>query len=137
MYEVKKTSVTIKWNEPDKTESLNESIFYDVECFLCKESICNLTCGNLKFNPGNENISTTLVVVRELTAGKSYKFRVYPKNNLNENILKNKWTFMETEQFTVQPSPSKNFLKIYGNGSYTGVNYMFEVYIYKCKSCRK
>ena len=135
VYKVNKTRVTIKWNEPDKTESLNESIFYDVECFLCKEKICNLTCGNVKFNPGNDNINTTLVVVTELTAGKSYKVRVYPKNNLNENILKNKWKFMETEQFTVYQSPSKNFLEIYGDDSYIGVDCLFEIYIYKCKSC--
>ena len=106
--EVNKTSATIKWNEPDKTESLNESIFYDVECFSCKEKICNLTCGNVIFSPGNKDIKTTFVVVRKLTAGTSYKFRVYPKNSLNKNILKSQWKFMETKQFTYQ-SPSKNF----------------------------
>ena len=114
MYEVNKTSVTIKWNEPDKTESLNESIFYDVECFLCKENKCNLTCGNVRFNPGDKNIGTTIVVVRELTAGKTYKFRVYPKNNLNKYILQNQWKYMETEQFisVAYQSPSKNFLNL-------------------------
>ena len=112
VYEVNKTSVTIKWSEPDKTESLSEPIFYDVECFLCKEKICNLTCENVIFSPGNKNIKTTFVVVTKLTTGKSYQFRVYPKNNLNKNILKNQWKYMETEKFVsvTYQSPSKSSL---------------------------
>ena len=115
VYEVNKSSVTIKWSEPDKTQSLSEPIFYDVECFLCKEKICSPTCENVIFSPGNKNIKTTFVVVTKLTTGKTYLFRVYPKNSLNKYILKNQWKYMETGQFTLvtYQSPSKNFLNLW------------------------
>ena len=104
------TRVTINWSEPDKTESLNESITYDIGCFLCKKNICNLTCGDVMIKPGRENIGATSVVIMKLQPDKSYQFRVYPKNSLNKKISENQWKYMETEQFTYQ-SPSKNFFK--------------------------
>ncbi len=104
------TGVTMKWNKPDKTESLNEAILYDVECFSCKDKedkICNLTCGSVTFNPGKENLNTTSVFVTNLQPGKKYIFRVYPKNGLNERIPRDKWNFSETEKFVQKPISKK------------------------------
>ena len=108
-------TVTIKWSEPDKTQSLSESVFYDVECFLCKKNICNLTCANAIFSPGNENIRITFVAVTSLMAAERYQFRVHPKNNLNKNILKNEWKYLSTEHFMLltYQSQSKHYEVLY------------------------
>jgi hypothetical protein len=108
------TGITIKWNKPDKTESLDEVISYDVECFSCEDKegkICNLTCGSIIFSPGNENLNTTSVVVTNLQPDKNYIFRVYPKNSLNERIPRDKWNFLETEKF-IRKSFSKKLVFI-------------------------
>jgi hypothetical protein len=110
MVETNKTStlVIIRWSKPDTTESLNEMISYDVECFLCEEKICSSPCStNVMFNPPNDDLHSTFVVVTKLQPGRTYVFRVYPKNSLNKRIPKDKWNFLETEYFTYQPSSKK------------------------------
>ena len=105
------TGITIKWNKSDKTESLNEAILYDVECFSCEDEedkICKLTCGSVTFSPGKENLNITSVFVTNLQPGKGYIFRVYPKNSLNKRIPRDQWNFLETRIF-VPNSFSKKF----------------------------
>ena len=105
-------SVTIKWTKPNQTESLDETIVYDVECFLCKDKnakTCELSCKNATFNPGQKDLVSTSVVVTKLQPGESYIFRVYPKNSLNDMIPKEDWKFLETELFTYQQQSSKKF----------------------------
>ncbi|CAB4014881.1 ephrin type-A receptor 5 isoform X5, partial [Paramuricea clavata] len=111
MIEINKTSahITITWSKPDTTESLNEMISYDVECFLCEEKICKSPCStNVMFIPSNDDLHSTFVVVTKLQPGRTYVFRVYPKNILNKRIPKDKWNFLETEHFTHQSSKQPN-----------------------------
>jgi hypothetical protein len=124
-----KTSVTIKWTKADPTGSLDEAIKYDVECFSCKNKnrkICELSCKNVVFNPGQKNLVSTSVVVTNLQPGESYIFRVYPKNSLNDVIPKEEWKFSDTEIFIHQQS--KNLLFI---SSIIHVSAMLQLYCYR------
>ena len=106
------TGLIIKWTKPNQTESLNETILYDVECFLCKDKnakTCKFPCEDVAFNPGQKDLTSISVVVTKLQPGKSYIFRVYPKNSLNDMIPKDDWKFLRTKLFTYQPQLGKNF----------------------------
>ena len=115
------TSVTIKWTKPNPAESLDETIFYDVECFLCKDknvkTTCNISCKNVAFSPGQKDLVVTSVMVTKLQPGQSYIFRVYPRNSLNDMIPKRDWKFYETKLFTYQQQkPGKKFVHVINIG---------------------
>ena len=103
----KTSEVTITWNMPEKTQSLDDAIFFDVECFSCMEKTCT-RCKNVNFSPGSKNLSATSIIATNLQPDKTYKFRVYPRNEMNDEALipKNEWKYNETKPFSCQSSMS-------------------------------
>ena len=97
-------SVTVTWNEPKENGGLNESIFYDVECYSCKKDMCSEKCRAAKYNPSQYDLTQTFVVVSNLQSETNYLLRVYAKNSLNSKENKNQWNFTETEPFQVESS---------------------------------
>ncbi|XP_028394325.1 ephrin type-A receptor 2-like isoform X3 [Dendronephthya gigantea] len=71
----------------------NETILYDVRCYECNQSICQTSCMNETYEPGQNNLTETKVVVSNLTIGGKYVFRVYAKNSSK------KWKYVETNPF--------------------------------------
>ena len=102
-----KTEVNITWNKPKKSQSLDEAIFFDVECFLCKEKTCTM-CKNVNFSPRSKRLLGTSVRATNLQPDETYKFRVYPRNGMNDETLipKEKWKYNETKLFSCQSSMS-------------------------------
>ena len=47
-------------------------------------------------------MTRTSVVVSNLKPGFKYVFRVYPKNSVNEQVVKEKWNFTAMEYFAVK-----------------------------------
>ena len=101
---VDRGSVTVNWEEPKENGGLNESIFYDVECYSCKKDVCSEKYLAANYRPGQFNLAQTSVVVSNLQSGANYSLRVYAKNSLNSEENKNQWNFTETEPFQVESS---------------------------------
>jgi hypothetical protein len=100
-------SVTLAWSEPKKiNDSLDEEIFYDVECFSCNQKTCNKSCTNERYHPGMQDLNQTSVVVSNLKPLECYMFRIYPRNSLNNVVPKEKWNFLETSRVCI-PNESK------------------------------
>ena len=91
--------VEVSWTKPNN--SLNETILYNVECFICNQSICNISCTNETYDPSSKNLSLTSVTVSNLIPGDRYVFRVYARNSLNNNVPKVEWGFHETDPVAV------------------------------------
>ena len=91
--------VELSWTKPNN--SLNETILYNVECLMCNQSICNISCANETYDPSSKNLSQTSVTVSNLIAGNRYVFRVYARNSLNDNVPKDKWGYIETNPVEV------------------------------------
>ena len=103
-------SVNITWSPPvNKSGIPNEVIFYDILCYTCIDSVCNKSCEDLTYIPNQYNVTRTSVRVSGLVPGQSYKFRIFPKNNLNYRIPKEDWNFIESEPYTFQSTGNNLF----------------------------
>ncbi len=98
--------ITLLWSEPKKDDSLDEEIFYGVECFSCSQNMCNKSCNNERYHPGLQDLNETSVVVSNLKDLGCFIFRIYPRNSLNHVVLKEKWNFLETSRVCI-PNESK------------------------------
>ncbi|XP_028393591.1 proto-oncogene tyrosine-protein kinase receptor Ret-like [Dendronephthya gigantea] len=105
----------ITWTNKTKArisdDILREIILYDVRCYKCNQSICNKTsCMNETYEPGQNNLIETKVIVSNLTIGGKYVFRVYAKNSLNDNVPQKEWKYVETDKVViplpVEPDPT-------------------------------
>ena len=96
------SNITITWTKPKKDTGLHETVRYDVECYSCEKSVCNRPCFGAKYDPRKHNLTRTSVVVSNLKPGFKYVFRVYPKNSVNEQVVKEKWNFRAMEYFVVK-----------------------------------
>ena len=100
-------SVNITWLPPSNNSGINETIFYDIQCFTCVKSVCNKSCTDLLYTPSRYNITQTSVRVSGLVDGETYQFRIFPKNSLNSAIPRRKWEFTANKlPFIFQPRGS-------------------------------
>ena len=100
-------TVILSWNKPKKDDSLDEEIFYNVECFSCNQKLCNHSCTNgERFYPEPKEFNKTSVVVYDLKPRECYTFKIYPKNSLNYVVPKEKWKILETSRICI-PGKSK------------------------------
>ena len=91
-YQIDEKSLNITWDEPKINNGINETVVYDIQCFVCDgESHCNRTrCKDLKYDPaGPYNITKTYVRVSGVDVGSTYVFRIYPKYSLTERLAYN------------------------------------------------
>jgi hypothetical protein len=106
-------SVNITWSPPvNKSGIRNEVIVYDILCYICIESVCK-SCEDLTYIPNQYNVTRTSVRVSGLVPGQSYKFRIFPKNNLNYRIQKKDWNFIESEPYTFQSKGNILFVVLF------------------------
>ncbi|CAB4032197.1 ephrin type-A receptor 2-like [Paramuricea clavata] len=89
--------VELSWTAPKN--SLNEIILYNVTCFICSQSICNIPCLNETYDPGWNNLRQTLVTVSNLIAGEKYVFRVYV--SVKDVVPEGEWRYIETDRVQV------------------------------------
>ena len=91
-------SMIISWEAASRNNSLDEEILYDVECFSCEKMKCNTSCREEQYDPGQNDLNQTTIVVSNLDSFGCYIFRIYPRNTLNNVIPKEKWKFYETSR---------------------------------------
>ena len=108
-------SVNITWLPPSNNSGINETTFYDIQCFTCVKSVCNKSCTDLLYTPSRNNITQTSVRVSGLVDGETYQFRIFPKNSLNSAIPRRKWEFTANIPFTFQPRGSTFIQRILTN----------------------
>ena len=96
------SNIIITWSKPKTDTGLHETVRYDVECYSCEKSVCNRPYFGAKYDPRKHNLTRTSVVVSNLKPGFKYVFRVYPKNSVNEQVVKEKWNFTAMEYFAVK-----------------------------------
>ena len=99
-------SINITWFPPSNNSGINETIFYDIQCFTCDKSVCNKSCTVLVYTPSRYNLTKTSVRVSGLVGSETYQFRIFPKNSLNNAIPRRKWEFIANKPFTFQSEGS-------------------------------
>ena len=101
--------VELSWTAPKN--SLNETILYNVTCFICSQRICNISCQNETYNPGSNNLWQTRVIVSNLIAGEKYVFIVHV--SVKDAVPEGEWRYMETGR--VQVISGKELHVLFGN----------------------
>ena len=96
------SNITITWSKLKTDTGLQETVTYDVECYSCEKSVCNRPCFGAKYDPRKHNLTRTSVVVSNLKPGFKYVFRIYPKNSVNGQVIKEKWNCTAMEYFAVK-----------------------------------
>jgi hypothetical protein len=89
--------VELSWTAPKN--SLKEIILYNITCFICSQSICNIPCQNEAYNPGPNNLRQISVTVSNLIAGGNYVFRVYV--SVKDAVPEGEWRYIETDRVQV------------------------------------
>ena len=79
--------------------SLKEIILYNITCFICSQSICNIPCEKETYNPGSNNLRQISVIVSNLIAGGNYVFRVYV--SVKDAVPEGEWRYIETGRVQV------------------------------------
>ena len=102
--------ILIYWLPPSNNNGMNETIFYDIECMICVESICNKTCTDILFTPSQYNLTQTSVRVSGLVVGDTCQFRIFPKDSLNSVMPRSAWTYISTKVFNVTTGGTASFL---------------------------
>ena len=111
-------SINITWLSPSNNNGIKETIFYEIQCFICVKSVCNKSCTDLLYTPSRHNLTKTSVRASGLVDGGTYQFRIYPKNSLNSAIPRRKWQFATSKPYT--------FL--------TGGNTLISILVFKLKN---
>jgi hypothetical protein len=89
--------VELSWTAPKN--SLKEIILYNITCFICSQSMCNIPCQNEAYDPSSNNLRQTLVTVSNLIAGGNYVFRVYV--SVKDVVPEGEWRYIETGRVQV------------------------------------
>jgi hypothetical protein len=101
--------VELSWTAPKN--SLNEIILYNVTCFICSQSICNIPCENEAYDPSSNNLRQISVIVSNLIAGGNYVFRVYV--SVKDAVPEGEWRYIETDRVQVTSGKEMYSLEIY------------------------
>jgi hypothetical protein len=108
--------VELSWTAPKN--SLNETILYNVTCFICSQRICNISCQNETYNPGSNNLRQTRVIVSNLIAGEKYVFIVHV--SVKDAVPEGEWSYKTVH---VQVISGKELHVLFGNILYSSPFY--------------
>jgi hypothetical protein len=89
--------VKLSWSAPKN--SLNETILYNITCFICSQRSCNISCENEAYDPSSNNLRQTSVIVSNLIAGGNYVFRVLV--SVKDAVPEGEWRYIETDRVQV------------------------------------
>ena len=103
--------VNISWEEANKNNSLDEEIFYDVECLSCEKMNCNTSCHEEQYEAGQNALNQTMTIVHNLAPSRCYLFRIYPRNALNNVIPIESWNFYQTSRFCIPNESNVSMFK--------------------------